>query len=295
MIGLRRHCTRWRRAFLRKSGKAAPGHQNILRWFRQFRETGCLCKGKSTGRLRVSEEIVEPVRQSFVRSPQKSTVRAIRELGIPQKTVWNVLRRLLHCKLFRLQLLQYPTLHDFARRFNFCTRIQQAMEDDNDLAGTLIFSEKWTFNLSGNVNRHNVRVWGYRIAACHCGAGKGFTKIECLLRHIKDNAVRDLFLHRDGAPPYRSTIVRDFLNRELPHRWIERACLDDVNLLPWPPRSTYLTPSDLFLWDYVRDKVYVHTMPTTLQALQESITAAVTETCYWTSGQNWITVGMCDG
>ncbi|GBL98449.1 hypothetical protein AVEN_185607-1 [Araneus ventricosus] len=38
------------RAFLRKYGKAAPGHQSILRWFRQFRETGCLCKGKTTGR-----------------------------------------------------------------------------------------------------------------------------------------------------------------------------------------------------------------------------------------------------
>ncbi|GBO25569.1 hypothetical protein AVEN_131691-1 [Araneus ventricosus] len=28
------------RAFLRKYGEAAPGHQSILRWFRQFRETG---------------------------------------------------------------------------------------------------------------------------------------------------------------------------------------------------------------------------------------------------------------
>ncbi|GBM60640.1 hypothetical protein AVEN_73312-1 [Araneus ventricosus] len=28
------------RAFIRKYGKAAPGHQSILRWFCQFRETG---------------------------------------------------------------------------------------------------------------------------------------------------------------------------------------------------------------------------------------------------------------
>ena len=117
------------RAFLRKYGKAAPGHQSILRWFRQFRETGCLYKGKSTGRPRVSEEIVEHVRQSFVRSPQKSTVRASRELGIPQKTVWNVLRRRLHFKPYRLQLLQHLTPDDYGRRFDFCTRMQLAMED----------------------------------------------------------------------------------------------------------------------------------------------------------------------
>ncbi|GBL86107.1 hypothetical protein AVEN_22696-1 [Araneus ventricosus] len=93
-----------------------------------FPETGCLCKGKITGRRRVSEEIAERVRQSFVRSPQKSTVRASRELGIPQKTLWNVLRRRLHFKPYRLQLLQHLTPDDYARRFDFCTRMQQNME-----------------------------------------------------------------------------------------------------------------------------------------------------------------------
>ncbi|GBN85996.1 hypothetical protein AVEN_13526-1 [Araneus ventricosus] len=40
------------RAFLRKYGKVpAPGHQSIFLWFRQFRGTGCLRNGKSTGRV----------------------------------------------------------------------------------------------------------------------------------------------------------------------------------------------------------------------------------------------------
>ncbi|GBM86310.1 hypothetical protein AVEN_248207-1 [Araneus ventricosus] len=66
-------------------------------------------------------------------------------------------------------------------------------------------------------------------------------------------------------------------SRELPHRWIGRAGLDDAPLLSWPPRSPDLTPCDFFLWGYVNDKVYVPTMPITLQALQERITAAVTD------------------
>ncbi|GBL72043.1 hypothetical protein AVEN_115066-1 [Araneus ventricosus] len=65
--------------------------------------------------------------------------------------------------------------------------------------------------------------------------------------------------------------------RELPHRWIGRAGLDDVPLLPWPSRSPDHTPCDFFLWGYVRDKVYITPMPTTLHALQECITAAVTD------------------
>ncbi|GBM03683.1 hypothetical protein AVEN_134911-1 [Araneus ventricosus] len=72
-------------------------------------------------------------------------------------------------------------------------------------------------------------------------------------------------------------MARDFLNRELPNRWIGRAGLDDVPLLPWPPRSPDLTLCDFFMWGYVKDKVYVPPMPTTLQTLQERITATVTD------------------
>lgn len=46
-------------------------------------------------------------------------------------------------------------------------------------------------------------------------------------------------------------------------------------LLPQPPRLPDLMPCDFFLWGYVKDKVYVSPMLTTLQKLQERITAAV--------------------
>ncbi|GBM56681.1 hypothetical protein AVEN_42056-1 [Araneus ventricosus] len=98
-------------------------------------------------------------------------------------------------------------------------------------------------------------------------------KSFCVLEYAKCSSVTSVqraFLHW-------STIIRDFLNRELPHRWIGRACLDDVPMLPWPPRSPDLTPCDFFLWGYEKDKVYVPPMSTMLQALQERITAAVTD------------------
>ena len=70
-----------------------PTRKNICRWNYQFEQIGCLCKGKSSGRPRVSEENVRWTKESFERSPHKSTRRASRELGIPQSTVWRVLRR----------------------------------------------------------------------------------------------------------------------------------------------------------------------------------------------------------
>ncbi|GBO30244.1 hypothetical protein AVEN_141675-1 [Araneus ventricosus] len=70
----------------------------------------------------------------------------------------------LHFKHYCLQLLQHPTPDDYARRFGFCSRKQQAMEHDDDLAGTLIFSDEATIHLSEKVNHHNVRVWGTELS-----------------------------------------------------------------------------------------------------------------------------------
>ncbi|KAG8232970.1 hypothetical protein J437_LFUL013582 [Ladona fulva] len=47
------------RAFRIKFQCNLPSENNIRRWYHQFEDTGCLCKGKSTGRPRLTEERVE--------------------------------------------------------------------------------------------------------------------------------------------------------------------------------------------------------------------------------------------
>ena len=44
------------REFRARFRKDAPHRNNITRWYRQFVETGCLCKGKSPGRPRVYDD-----------------------------------------------------------------------------------------------------------------------------------------------------------------------------------------------------------------------------------------------
>jgi hypothetical protein len=46
----------------------------------------------------VSDATVEQLKESFVRSPRKSTRRVSLETGIPNVTVWRVLRKRLHLK-----------------------------------------------------------------------------------------------------------------------------------------------------------------------------------------------------
>ena len=75
------------RAFRLRFNIQPPTRKSICRWNHQFEQIGCLCKGKSSGRPRVSEEKVRRIQESFERSPRKSTRIASRELGIPQPTV----------------------------------------------------------------------------------------------------------------------------------------------------------------------------------------------------------------
>jgi transposase len=53
------------REFRRRYGTEPPGAQSIRRWYRQFEETGCLCKGKSAGRPRVTNDMLERVWKEF--------------------------------------------------------------------------------------------------------------------------------------------------------------------------------------------------------------------------------------
>jgi len=93
-----------------------PTKKSICRWNHQFEQIVCLCKGKSSGRPRVSEENVRWIQESFERSPRKPTRRASRELGIPQPTVWRVLRRRL---LFNLIPSFWITLY-FKNLIKYC-------------------------------------------------------------------------------------------------------------------------------------------------------------------------------
>jgi hypothetical protein len=57
-----------------------PTDKTIREWYRKFEETDCLCAAKRTGRPGSLPETVDRIRESFTRSPQKSTRGASREL-----------------------------------------------------------------------------------------------------------------------------------------------------------------------------------------------------------------------
>jgi hypothetical protein len=84
-------CTRYR--------KEPPSRPTIYSWHKNFVQPGCSVRdNKSPDRPCVSDATEEQLRESFVRSPRKLTRRASRETGIPNVTLWQVLRKRLRLK-----------------------------------------------------------------------------------------------------------------------------------------------------------------------------------------------------
>jgi hypothetical protein len=79
------------RAFLAKYAKDPPTYKTIHAWYKQFTETGFLCKQKLSGRPLTTEGDIEQVRASFLHNPKKSMGTAAKELSTSKTTVWRVL------------------------------------------------------------------------------------------------------------------------------------------------------------------------------------------------------------
>ena len=60
-----------------------------------------------------------------------------------------------------------------------------------------------------------------------------------------------IIFQQGGAPPHWSLAVGQFLNDTFSERQIGRN-----GPIPWLPRFPDITPSDFFLWGYVKDIVY---------------------------------------
>jgi hypothetical protein len=92
------------RAFRPQFQSDPPAAKNISRLYQQYQTKGCVRKRENAGSPRVSEESVERMRASFLRSPKKSVRHASREMEMSTMTVWRVLRKRLEIKPYRLHL-----------------------------------------------------------------------------------------------------------------------------------------------------------------------------------------------
>ena len=100
------------------------------------------------GRKETKPKVVERIRDSFLWSPSKSTLRAGAELAVPHTMVWRVLRKRLQFKPCRFQMVQALKPTDKPLRKNFCVKFQEKL-DVNGFEIRLVFTDETTFHLCG--------------------------------------------------------------------------------------------------------------------------------------------------
>jgi len=216
-------------------------------------------------------------------------------------SVRAILRSNLSLHPYKLQVVHALSNRDREMRLQFCRQFVGILTENPDLPDKLLMSDEAHFHLHGTVNKQNFRyrsaanpyelyqrpTYGPKVtiwcAVCSRGVigpyffededGKAITVTsqrytEMINEFLSPNLPPKndtLWLQQDGATAHTAVISITALRRLFPQRVISR--FGDV---PWPPRLPDLTVPDLFLWGYLKSKVYSN-RPTDLHTLKENI------------------------
>lgn len=242
---------------------------------------------------------------SLVENPHASVRELEQQLGISKTSVSRIIKRN-KFHPYHVQLVQELDDDDMRKRLHFSRWASDRITEHPTFFTNVLFSDEATFHKNGYVNRHNfhyysdinphfirpidhqhrwsLNVWVGIIDNRILGPYffdrnvNGDVYLEFLQNDLEDyldalplQTVQRMWFQQDGAPAHYSILVRDYLNRRFPRRWIGRG-----GPVRWPPRSPDLNKLDYFLWGYVKDKVY-RDPPTTRDNMKNRIRAAIRE------------------
>lgn len=282
-------------------GGRVPGRQSIVSWVKTFRESGNVTKSRPARRRVRTEENIERVRVSVLRSPRRSARKHALALGISDRTVRRILHQDLQFHPYKLALVQKLHEPDFGARQNACEALHENLPDD----AVVFFSDEAHFHISGCVNKQNMRYWTdhnpreIHETPLHCERVTVWCAVsrrgiigpyffEENERAVTVNAARytqmieeffipkldeldlgDVWFQQDGATAHTARASMNLLREHFPDRLI--SLRGDFT---WPARSPDLTPCDFFLWGYLKSIVYTD-RPRTLNHLKDNIREAI--------------------
>lgn len=97
-----------------------PTLMSIYKCYRQTDQTGCICIGKCPHRRPVADAPVDQVRESFLRSPRRSTSQAVcSTFQEATHREHKILQERFELKSYGSQLLQHVTAQDTEVRLHF--------------------------------------------------------------------------------------------------------------------------------------------------------------------------------
>ena len=273
-------------------GHQIPKKQTVINWYNKFKDTGSVTDRPRSGRPKISEEKVREISELYKIEPTSSIRQAAMQVGVCRESVRKVLKKKLKLYPYKLQIVHFLKPTDFDVRYKFAVEILNEIDIDPNFLNRIIFSDESIFHISAKVNTHNTRCWSsetpHRILQLERDSPKimvwcamTFQKILCYYifteRTVTGNSYLDMIeqyavpimtdptvlesdpneaiFMQDGASPHYANIVRDYLDRVFPERWLGRGSRGQP-WREWPARSPDLTPCDFFLWGHVKSIVY---------------------------------------
>lgn len=253
------------------------------------------------GRPRMLYE--EEVLQEVEADPSVSVRRIEARTAVSKSTAHRIMQRN-EFHPYHVQRVQCLLPRDYSERITFCRTMLQKYTEDSQFLDSILWSDESTFKKDGFMNLHNLHEW--RIENPHLIRedrsqyrfkvnlwtgilnGKIIGPFELpenlngeiylnFLQNVLPNLLEDvplsiygrLWFQQDGCPAHYARLVREFLNREYPGRWIGRS-----GAISWPARSPDLNPLDFFYWGALKEKVYSKPIETLAQ-LRANITESV--------------------
>jgi len=240
----------------------------------------------------------------FLENPEYSIPDVQKMSG---KSYGKIQRTLKRHKYHPYRFLPVQNLNDEHRRqrLAYCTEILRRYHEDDDFFNKIIFTDEASFTTAGVFNRKNKHFWGmenpHQIQAVKiqgrrsinvwCGMlnnmvlgpiiyegslnGERYlhfleNEIEQLLENLPVQQYNNLIWHQDGAPVHNVQQVTNFLNNKY-RLWIGRD-----GTVRWPANSPDLNPCDIFLWGYLKNKVY-YNRPESLEVIRQRLNNIVLE------------------
>lgn len=281
-----------------------PDHRLFKRLYDRLGETGSFRPKRDVGRPKIlTADQEDDVLVRIAENTRTSTRQISAATGISQSSVSRILHKE---KLYPYHFtpVQHLTPQDPLARLRFAQFLRQQQNDDPTFYNKILFTDEATFTRRGIFNWRNSHSWElenpHLPREVHfqqefsiniwCGIlsdnivgpfvlprplnGENYLNflindLPLLLEDIPLNLRQNFWFLHDGAPAHYPRRVREYLNRNFPHRWIGRG-----SEVPWPARSPDLNPLDFYFWGYIKSLVYkdiINSQEQLWEKIQESV------------------------
>lgn len=284
----------------------SPSANVIRKWIKTFEATGSTMKGSSPGRPREVRvpDVIQEAHESARQDSSLSLRKRSQALNIKKSTLHLILKKDLHLRAYKIQLVQELKPSDYEQRLNFVQEMLARFATFDNI----LFSDEANFHLNGHVNKQNCRYWSQvnprhkhmrplhspKVVVWAAMSAKGIigpyffedgrghaltvnTDRYCdMIRTFLAPSLQEFsgynsatFFQQDGARCHTTDRSIGALNELFPGKLMSLR-----GNIKWPPRSPDLSPLDYFLWGYLKSKVYKN-KPTTLTQLKTNIVSEI--------------------